>query len=78
MTLPVLCWKCQAADWIGRQEVTPPTRLDAIVWHRRTWCRFCDAAQDEVRAPGLLSITTRTQPIDWRGGNPFLVEDEDG
>ena len=73
LILPATCWSCGSLDWIGRQEVTPPSEWP-FVWHRRTWCRYCDVAQDEVRSPGLMAITSRTREIDLRGSNPFLTE----
>jgi hypothetical protein len=65
---------------MGEVTVYPPTRFDAVVWRRRTHCRHCRWAQDELRGPLPLAITSRHQPIDWRGGNPFegtdAVEEE--
>ena len=68
--LPDRCWNCGLTDWIARQEVFAPTRMDAIVWHRRSWCH-CGAAQDELRSPALLAVRSADAPTDWRGGNPF-------
>lgn len=50
MNLPKACWNCHASDWEGRQEVFPPVDLQAPLWRRRTWCTFCDAAQDDIVA----------------------------
>ena len=77
---PATCPTCGAADWIGKETIYQPTRFDAVVWRRRTHCRYCDWAQDELRGPGPLAILSRDQPIDWRGSNPFDGDDavEDG
>jgi hypothetical protein len=69
--LPDNCWKCGAAEWIGEQTVTPPQDLDRPAWHRRTRCRFCGGAQDEIRGGTLVQLVSRDQPIPWQGGNPF-------
>jgi hypothetical protein len=74
MALPERCWKCDRAMWAGRQEVTPPLNLESGQWHRRTWCRYCDAAQDEIRGGGMVTITSRLEPIPVGGVNPFLEE----
>jgi hypothetical protein len=73
--LRLTCPKCGKADWPGRQEITPPTEWPFVVWHRRTWCRFCGAAQDELRGGGL-ELMIRHDPIPLGGTNPFLEEDE--
>ena len=78
MALAKTCWKCHRENWAGRQEITPPenTMRSSGLWHRRTWCLFCDAAQDEIAPRGLVPITSRDEPINVRGSNPFIGGNE--
>lgn len=77
MSLSDQCRACHAPDWIGAVTVSPPTDFWANAWRRRTQCKHCGWAQDEVRGGTLLAITSRHEPIDWRGGNPFDMADEE-
>ncbi len=78
MSRPVTCPKCDAPDWIGEQIVTAPTDFWAPAWHRRTWCKHCGWAVEEIRGGGLIALTSRDQPIDWRGSNPFDADGDEG
>ena len=68
------CRQCHRANWAGRQEVTPPTAdLESSgIWHRRTWCRFCGVAQEEIARGGLVPLVSRDESIDVQGSNPFV------
>ncbi len=64
------CPKCEERNWRGAQTIyapEPPTYL----WRRRTYCRFCQYATEEVANGLALSIISRKEPTVVGGGNPF-------
>lgn len=71
--LPDRCPKCDAPHWHGRQEIDHgQTDATAGTWHRRTWCKWCRYAQEEIAPGGLIPLLSRDQPIDPFGANPFF------
>lgn len=76
MALPDKCPKCGKEQWPLGQVISEPELSfhGPSMWHRRTQCRWCRTYHEEIRNPGLWSITDRTSPIDPRGTNPFLED----
>lgn len=72
MSLPERCSGCDRPHWAGRQIITPPDLLENTAWHRRTYCRFCPRAQEEIRNGLAIAITDRADPTPFGGSNPFL------
>lgn len=68
------CEKCARSNWQGRVVIEPPEALDRNMWHRRITCRWCGWRFETLRPGLLVAITSRDEPIDWQGPNPFLNE----
>ena len=67
------CSNCKRLNWRGETIVTLPSGriFEAAYWHRRTTCKFCGWKTEEIRPGELIQLTSKNQPIDLIGKNPF-------
>jgi len=73
VSLPEKCPKCGETNWVGVQNITPPSSFkDGALWHRRSYCLLCPWAVEEIEPGGLVAITSRTERIKWWGRNPWI------